>query len=1011
MPNKHEKKMRVASLLAVLWVLAHHRASPDPCPFNPLCSCSHRDVSCIGVPFAEVPPLPLDDIFQLTLIKAGVEVLHDHSFQNTRISSLRLMQNQVSHIHSRAFQGSERALTTLDLSFNRMHRLPIEALHRLHHLQWLSLHANDIDEWPPLPPAPHLRSVFAGDNRIAALPEGAFSALRNLSSLDLDSNCLAEVGRASLPSSLHTLSLSNNLLKKVPEAALRHLANLTWLQLGGNLIEDLPKPFRLPVRSIHKLDLSHNLLGDLNNVFKNDSSDPGPTLISNLHLEFNYITQLHASAFAGLSLDRMSLSNNKLSSVPEGVFDGLQDSLKAIDLSHNLLEKFPKALRDLAALSHLFLRGNLIEKLDPQDLYGCRYDLEVLDLSGNRLRRVPSESLRTTQRVARLSLQDNSLSRIEDDDFSTWGHSLTALNLANNMLHHVAPNAFAGGRTTSPLSDNQTPRAPPLLQPPPGTGSSNVLPSGQLWRFWRSGLCKSRLWPSSRAWPRSSAPSTVVGSPRTGNAKEKLLRGSLPTGMFRGALHGRLNSVVLANSGLEEIEADAFHKLPSVTNIVLFGNKLKILRTGSFKDMPLLNTIILAHNEISRLEPAAFTNLRSATHLLLQDNQLAEFSFDAFRQVGDAKSQVLLDLSRNRITELRGLQQDDSSNMIVQKTSNGGGYRDGEVYLRVRTLDLSHNLVSRVDGEFLRPVGRTLHHLVLSHNRIKHLDTTTFQHAPNLQILHLEGNLLSHLPNGAFSVCPGLQAIHVGHNNLSRAFPGAFRNLSALRILDFKRLRTARDLSGDLKLNLSANSVFSVPLPALSHARTTLRYLDLSRNRIGSLPPLGRLHNLLGLNLSGNALKGMAEDAFHQMVYLLHLDLSHNALYRLDEDPFRPLVSLQSLLLSGSRLQQLPAFPLPSLRSLSLAGNALRNVSEESFSRLRELRELDLSRNQLQEVPSHVWGAVGARLARLDLSGNPIQTLSANHFRRLERLRELDLRDLDLKYLDSRILHNLRYFF
>lgn len=59
------------------------RAHSEPCLFNPLCTCSnsHRDVSCIGVPFAEVPNLPLDDVFQLTLLKAGVEVLHDRSFQ------------------------------------------------------------------------------------------------------------------------------------------------------------------------------------------------------------------------------------------------------------------------------------------------------------------------------------------------------------------------------------------------------------------------------------------------------------------------------------------------------------------------------------------------------------------------------------------------------------------------------------------------------------------------------------------------------------------------------------------------------------------------------------------------------------------------------------------------------------------------------------------------------------------------------------------------------------------
>ncbi|CAL1265572.1 unnamed protein product [Larinioides sclopetarius] len=989
----------VLAMVAIVLVRGH----AEPCPFNPLCTCSnsHRDVSCIGVPFAEVPVLPLDDVFQLTLLKAGVEVLHDHSFQNTRISSLRMMQNQLSHIHSKAFQGSERALTTVDLSFNRLHRLPLEALQRLHHLQWLSLHSNDIDDWPPLPAKPNLRSVFLGDNRISHLSDGAFSSLYNLTSLDLDQNCIVEVDRHAFPASLQTLSLSNNLMTQVPVAALHNLKNLTWLQLGGNLIEQLPKPFRLPVKQLHKLDLSHNLLTRLPSAFMNDSE----VTISNLHLEFNYIKDLFESTFKGLVLERLSLSNNRLSSIPNGTFNGLHETLKALDLSHNLLETFPKALKNLTALSHLYLRGNLLSDLNPYDLHGCRYDLEVLDLSGNRLKKVPKEALRLTQRIARLSLQDNSISNIGDDDFSVWGQSLTAVNLANNDLKYISPMAFQG---TTKLRELRLSYNNLLsFDPKMFTSIKSSLEVLEIGTFnmptldLLQGMEKVKWLQMDHNKITKLSTSTFEGMPSLIHCD---LEGNklqfLPMGLFRSTIHNRLNSINLANNEIERIETDTFHKLPIITNIVLFGNKIKIIHSLSFRDMPILNTIILARNEIFHIEKAAFSNLKSVTNIFLQDNNLTEFSFDGFHRVGDEKNHVFLDLSNNK----------------VEKVLKVNSFKNDEIYIKIRSLDLSNNLISHMDGNFLRPVGGTLHYLFLSNNRIPFLDTTTFLYAPNLQVLHLDGNRLSNLPNGVFQNCLMLQIIHFGHNNLSTIFAGAFRNLSSLRILDlsYNNIKTLPEdvfLGTSLeRLNLSNNNIFHAPTHSLAHTRSTLRYLDLSQNRISTIPTngLNHLHNLLSLNLSSNKLTSLSEDTFNKLVYLLYLDLSHNTLWRLDDEPFRALVSLQVLLLRDTSLSHVPNFPLPSLRALDLSHNLLCNISDVSFSSLKELRQLDLSHNYLSEVPTHVWPSI-ARLSKLDISYNPIQTLSMNTFRKLEKLRELDLRGLDLKYLDARILHSLRF--
>ncbi|KFM61030.1 Chaoptin, partial [Stegodyphus mimosarum] len=912
-----------------------------------------------------------------------------------------MMQNQLSHIHSKAFQGSELALTTVDLSFNKLHRLPLEALQKLRHLQWLSLHSNDIDEWPSLPFKPNLHSVYLGDNRIAYLADGAFSNLRNLTFLSLDQNCLVEIERHAFPPSLQTLSLSNNLLLQIPIAALQNLRNLSWLQLGGNLFDQLPRPFRLPVKHLHKLDLSHNLLKVIPPIFKNDTE----IIIKNLHLEFNYINTLERGAFKGLVLERLSLSNNRLSTIPDGAFDGLQENLKALDLSHNLLETFPKALKDLTVLSHLYLRGNAIKELDQYDLNECRYELEVLDLSGNRLKRVPREALLLTQRISRLSLQDNSISSISSNDFSVWGQSLTALNLANNALKHIAADAFLGTIKLRELRlsyNGLLSLNPAVFKPIRSTlevleiGNFNVPALDIL-----QGMEKVKWLQMDNNNLRKLSSKSLEGMPSLihcdleGNKLQ-----SVPLGLFRNSVHIRLNSIVLANNEIETIETDTFHKLPFLTNIVLFGNRLKILRTQSFRDMPILNTVILAKNEIFHIEKATFSNLKSVTNIFLQENNLTEFSFDVFHQVGDAKNQVFLNLSNNKIEQLIKIHE----------------YKDSDVYIKARSLDLSNNFILHMDGNFLRPVGSTLHYLILSSNRITTIDSSTFLQAPNLQVLHLDGNRLTNLPNGVFQNCLMLQIIHISHNNISTVFSGAFRNLSSLRILDLS-YNNIKTLPEDVfigtsleRLNLSNNNIFHAPIHTLAHTRSTLRYLDLSQNRIATIPTngLNHLHNLLSLNLSSNKLTSLSEDAFGKLVYLLYLDLSHNTLWRLDDEPFKALVSLQTLLLRDTSLPHVPNFPLPSLRVLDLSNNLLCNISDLSFSSVKELRHLDLSHNYLSEIPTHVWSSI-SRLTTLDISHNPIQTLSMNHFKKLERLRELDLRGLDLKYLDTRILYNLRF--
>ena len=265
------------------------------------------------------------------------------------------------------------------------------------------------------------------------------------------------------PSSLTSLSLSQNLLESIPTNALANLGNLTWLQLRGNLIKSLPVHWFLPSTSLDILDLSHNLLAHFTkDVFtirpeespsdtrgKHQSRAVDYSLLNNrvtigdLHLDFNVLEDLTGDSFANVAVRRLSLSNNKLSTLNNSLFNGpLEYSLQAIDLSFNLFTQVPSAVGNLKRITSLFVKGNQVSHLSEELLSGCKDHLQSLDLSGNSFTRIPSDGLRWTSRLLRLNLQDNVISKVQESDLSSWANGLLSLSLAKNNLESISVNAF-----------------------------------------------------------------------------------------------------------------------------------------------------------------------------------------------------------------------------------------------------------------------------------------------------------------------------------------------------------------------------------------------------------------------------------------------------------------------------------------------------------------------------------------------------------------------------------------
>ncbi|KAM8838844.1 PH domain leucine-rich repeat-containing protein phosphatase 1 [Synchiropus picturatus] len=363
-------------------------------------------------------------------------------------------------------------------------------------------------------------------------------------------------------------------------------------------------------------------------------------------------------------------------------------------------------------------------------------------------------------------------------------------------------------------------------------------------------------------------------------------------------------------------------------------------------DIPTLTEVNLSCNYLANVPNSvgAMTNLQT---FLLDGNSLDDLPIE----LGSLQRLSYLGLSFNQFGHVPQVLERLTS---MEKLCMAGNNLETLTLqnfrlLRVKHVDLRLNKISSMvpdEPDLLRHVTQ----LDLRDNGLTELDVSVF---PRLEILHCERNSITSLKaKGCL-----LKAVYASSNELQQ--------------LDVAPLPS--NLS---YLDISRNRMESLP-DWLCEARK-LEVLDVSHNLIAELPARLFCSNSLRKLSSGyNQLQKLPERVERPLLEVL--DVQHNQLVELPCNLFLKSDSLRCVNASANKLEHLPPSTLSEeshsiLQELYLTNNRLTDKCVPMLTGHSHLRVLHMAYNHLQTFPASKMAKL-EELEEVDLSGNMLKTV------------------------------------
>lgn len=545
-----------------------------------------------------------------------------------------------------------------------------------------------------------------------------------------------------------------------------------------------------------------------------------------LDLDLCRIRRIPSLAFSGLSgLKELNIRtyNNEFSAavvmeVEEDAFTGLND-LRRLNFTHNNLWTLPKgAFCGLSGLAVLNLSVNYLQDLSDlgfssSELNSCKIPLRSLDLSFNSLSKLPSKSLGQLRKLEHLVLTSNTINVVEDGALADLS-ALVTLNLAGNRLVALPPDLFSQTKYLQELylqNNSLSVLAPGLFE-----GLQHLL----VLNLSRNDIGNDWLTPDT----------------------------------FSSCV--RLVALDLSHNRLTRFEGSILNGLTSLQILDLSFNRLQTISANSFLSQHNLHILRLSDNNIDSIHPQALAGLNVLSSLSLDRNRLTNLHKDVLQNTSAGLTD--LSLAGNLLT------------FIPEAVRSLG---------KLKTLDVGDNqIVNLLNDSFIGLSN--LYGLRLAGNKIEKFNSAVFAPIPDLQALNLANNQLSSLDQGSFNSITKLRMLRLDQNQLED-INGILAGQTELRWLNVSSNRLQWFDYAFIPKNLEWLDLHDNHIEELQNYYKlgegfSLRTLEASFNKIKKLDPLSLLPSLQFVLLKRNRISVIAPATFRSKTGLKRVDLTSN---------------------------------------------------------------------------------------------------------------------------------------
>ena len=441
------------------------------------------------------------------------------------------------------------------------------------------------------------------------------------------------------------------------------------------------------------------------------------------------------------------------------------------------------------------------------------------------------------------------------------------------------------------------------------------------------------------------------------------------------------------------------------------------LKQNTFNRTRKLEIIHLVDCGINKIELSSLNGVEtSLKELNLDNNQLTSVD-DVFNELKRMKRLQILNLSRNRIRQLRRypstlsdfsslnnelneLFLDLSFNSIMSIDEYAFGYSQNGLVNALTKLNLNNNELNQFQLNFVSQLS-SLRELYLDYNKIEYLPDNLFSNSRRLETLSLKGNFISNLRSEYIfaGLHFSLKRLNLGSNKIQSISRRVFMQTTKLKELNLER----NQLGSHFDTVIFRNTQPTMPwLASLSDSEiqlntelintfegveSELKILNLENNQLKAnhLWSLVNLLNIETLKLGNNDFSGLNLKAVNAINFK---ELSLSASQKMVK-LFEFYRNLTYLDMQNSSITQMPYFLglNRTLLSFNLAQNKLCHLNANNLRKLYyKLKYLNLNSNPLScdcnLAGLRQWIDDLAMLNTIDLNSSFNSSADLNQFQR-----------------------------